>query len=103
MVDGLKNFKPLHIEDGDLLYPIEISGNRYSFERMKFSEIEVMPYPDEGADTDWFPENLQQALCFQPISSTTNILSLKDSEGQSIKLNYALLTYKFIMLYCFYK
>lgn len=88
MVDGLKNFKPLHIEDGDLLYPIEISGNRYSFERMKFSEIEVMPYPDEGADTDWFPENLQQVLCFQPISSTTKILSLKDSEGQSIKLNY---------------
>lgn len=86
MSNDLINFSPLYVTNGNILSPLTVSGDRYTFQRIRFSEMKVMPFPENG-DTDWIPENLQQVLCFQNIGDILDATTLKDCEGEEIFLN----------------
>lgn len=70
------NPEPLYIsESNDRLTPIEVSGNRYTFEHIPINGIPVMDCPPgitpDGVDENnvalFFPQNTDTAICFQTI------------------------------------
>ena len=81
------NPEPLYIsESSDRLTPIEVSGNRYTFEHISINGIPVMDCPpgvtpdevDEDNVASFFPQNTDTAICFQTIG---DLIGEKTTDG----------------------
>ena len=85
------NPAPLYILEGDLLKPMEVSGNRYAFEHMTFKETPVQVASsdfDTSNIAQWkknFPKELNSAIFFKNMMDMKNlILNRKDDTTASV-------------------
>lgn len=81
------DLSPLVIKTGELLEPLEVSGSRYSFQHISLGGLPVAIFPDDfdpNKEEDYlkfFPENVNEVLCFQKIKKV--VKSFKENDYSS--------------------
>lgn len=86
--EDIESFLPLYLSHGSEITNVTKSGTRYSFEKMRFSEMECLPYPGDDSSSDWIPDNLNQVLCFKTINQCLTKGFNTDVDGNPIKIDW---------------